>query len=96
MLVEIEKYIALFFIYSFAGWVMETVQISIRQKKFVNRGFLIGPYCPIYGCGVLLITLLLSLLPVIVRTLYYTIYNISITIISITIDYTLNYNNHNV
>lgn len=60
MLVEIEKYIALFFIYSFAGWVMETVQISIRQKKFVNRGFLIGPYCPIYGCGVLLITLLLQ------------------------------------
>ena len=56
MLIEIEKYIALFFIYSFAGWLMETVQISIRQKKFVNRGFLIGPYCPIYGCGVLLIT----------------------------------------
>ena len=60
MLVEIEKYIALFFIYSFAGWVMETVQISIRQKKFVNRGFLIGPDCPIYGGGVLLITLLLQ------------------------------------
>ena len=52
MLIEIEKYIALLFIYSFAGWLMETVQISIRQKKFVNRGFLIGPYCPIYGSGV--------------------------------------------
>ena len=60
MLIEIEKYIALFFVDSFAGWVMETVQISIRQKKFVNRGFLIGPYCPIYGCGVLLITILLQ------------------------------------
>ena len=60
MLVEIEKYIALFFIYSFAGWVMETVQISIRQKKFVNRGFLIGPYCPIYGTGAILITFLLK------------------------------------
>ena len=60
MLIEIEKYIALFFVYSFAGWLMETVQISIRQKKFVNRGFLIGPYCPIYGCGVLLITILLQ------------------------------------
>ena len=60
MLVEIEKYVVLFFIYSYAGWLMETVQISIRQKKFVNRGFLIGPYCPIYGCGVLLITLLLQ------------------------------------
>ena len=38
---------------------METVNISIREKKFNNRGFLIGPYCPIYGVGVLLITILL-------------------------------------
>ena len=60
MLVEIEKYIALFFIYSFAGWVMETVQISIRQKKFVNRGFLVGPYCPIYGVGCISMILLLN------------------------------------
>lgn len=60
MLIEVEKYVLLFFIYSFAGWLMETVQISIRQKKFVNRGFLIGPYCPIYGFGVILITLLLQ------------------------------------
>lgn len=59
MIIEIEKYIALFFIYSFVGWLMETVNISIRNKKFTDRGFLIGPYCPIYGCGVLLITLLL-------------------------------------
>ena len=34
MLVKIEDYIALFFIYSFAGWVMESVNISIRNKKF--------------------------------------------------------------
>lgn len=60
MIIKIEQYIALFFIYSFAGWLMETVQISIREKKFINRGFLIGPYCPIYGCGVLLITFLLQ------------------------------------
>ena len=59
MIIEIEKYIALFFIYSFAGWLMETVRISIKEKKFVDRGFLIGPYCPIYGTGVLLITILL-------------------------------------
>lgn len=59
MIIEIEKYIALFFIYSFAGWLMESIGDTIRKKKFVNRGFLIGPYCPIYGCGVLLITILL-------------------------------------
>ncbi len=60
MITEIEQYIALFFIYSFAGWVMESVNISIRNKKFTNRGFLVGPYCPIYGCGVILITILLQ------------------------------------
>ena len=60
MIREIEQYIALFFIYSIAGWIMETVQLSIREKKFVNRGFLIGPYCPIYGSGVVLITILLQ------------------------------------
>ena len=60
MLIEIEKYIILFFIYSFAGWVMESVGDSIKKKRFVNRGFLIGPYCPIYGTGVVLITILLK------------------------------------
>lgn len=51
-----------FFIYSFLGWLMETVQDTVRKKHFVNRGFLTGPICPIYGCGVLL--MLLLLLPV--------------------------------
>ena len=60
MITQIENYIALFFIYSIAGWIMESVNISIRNKKFTNRGFLIGPYCPIYGCGVILITILLQ------------------------------------
>ena len=59
MIREIEQYIALFFIYSFAGWLMEVIRVSKKEKKFVDRGFLIGPYCPIYGCGVLLITILL-------------------------------------
>ena len=60
MIKEIEGFIALFFIYSFLGWLMESVGDTIRKKKFVNRGFLIGPYCPIYGAGVLLITILLA------------------------------------
>ena len=59
MIREIEQYIALFFIYSFAGWLMEVIRVSKKEKKFVDRGFLIGPYCPIYGYGVLLITILL-------------------------------------
>lgn len=60
MIKEISMLFLIFMIYSVAGWTMETVGGLLKQKKFVNRGFLIGPYCPIYGCGVVLITLLLS------------------------------------
>lgn len=50
----------LFIIYSFLGWLVEVINCSIVEKKLVNRGFLISPICPIYGCGALLITLVLS------------------------------------
>lgn len=39
---------------------MEIIVCSIRAKKIVNRGFLIGPYCPIYGFGALSIIILLK------------------------------------
>jgi len=44
-----------FSIYSFLGWVMETTYASIIQRKFINRGFLNGPFTPIYGFGAVLI-----------------------------------------
>ena len=50
----------LFLIYSIIGWMIEVTFVSISSKKFINRGFLIGPYCPIYGCGGLAISLLLK------------------------------------
>lgn len=53
-------YVLLFFTYSFLGWIIETTFSYINQKKFVNRGFLLGPYCPIYGFGCLALTILLS------------------------------------
>ena len=56
----IEKYFLLFIIYSFAGWCMETTHVSIHSKKFINRGFLLGPYCPIYGVGSLFIVTILD------------------------------------
>lgn len=56
----ISKYFILFMMYSFAGWVMETTWVSYCNKKIVDRGFLIGPYCPIYGFGALLIILFLN------------------------------------
>lgn len=46
-----------FFFYSFVGWVMETCYCSFRARKYVARGFLYGPICPIYGVGVLLMIL---------------------------------------
>lgn len=50
----------LFIIYSFLGWLMEIIIVSIQSKRPVDRGFLIGPVCPIYGCGALLMTFLLE------------------------------------
>lgn len=41
----------LFMLFSFGGWCCETVACSFTAKRFINRGFLNGPYCPIYGCG---------------------------------------------
>ena len=58
--IDIRVYFLLFMTYSFLGWVMEVTLGLIQSKKFVNRGFLIGPYCPIYGFGGLLITFLLQ------------------------------------
>lgn len=49
----------LFLIYSFIGWFFEIVETFIKQGKFVDRGFLIGPYCPVYGFGGILMVLLL-------------------------------------
>ena len=57
---KVEIYILLFFIYSFMGWLMEMIVCNLGKKEIVNRGFLIGPICPIYGNGCLLIILLLK------------------------------------
>lgn len=54
------KLFLLFIIYSFIGWIVEIVYNCFIHKKFVNRGFLIGPYCPIYGFGAILVTIFLT------------------------------------
>ena len=53
-------YFLLFMIYSVLGWILEVSCKLVEKKKFINRGFLIGPYCPIYGWGALMMTLLLK------------------------------------
>jgi len=60
MNLTISEIFLIFVIYSFLGWCMEVCLTLYKQKKFVNRGFLIGPICPIYGVGVVLIMLLLN------------------------------------
>ena len=41
----------MFFIYSFIGWVVEVIYYGVTEGKFINRGFLNGPLCPVYGLG---------------------------------------------
>ena len=48
-----------FFIYSFLGWCGEVCQAAFSRKKFVNRGVVGGPLCPIYGTGAVAFTLFL-------------------------------------
>ncbi len=50
------RYVIYFVIYAFIGWIIEVVAKYIETGKLINRGFLIGPICPIYGrAGVLFI-----------------------------------------
>lgn len=57
---SISVYFLYFIILAMLGWIMEITLQLVEKHKFSNRGFLIGPYCPIYGCGGLVITLSLS------------------------------------
>ena len=60
MIYTIEKYFLLFMVYSVFGYLLEVTCKLISDKKFINRGFLIGPYCPIYGTGAILLTLVFT------------------------------------
>lgn len=55
-------FITYLILYSFAGWILESVCKTIDQRKFVNSGFLNGPFCPIYGFGAIIMLLCLSFL----------------------------------
>ena len=48
------KVFLLFWFFSILGWILEVIVCSVSDKRLVNRGFLIGPYCPIYGFGSLI------------------------------------------
>ncbi|WP_302999831.1 hypothetical protein [uncultured Eubacterium sp.] len=62
MIFSVYEIILLFFIYSFLGWCVEVAFVAVTTGKVVDRGFLNGPVCPIYGCG--MVGVLIILLPV--------------------------------
>ena len=56
---SIYQAIWIFLIYAFLGWCAEVAYAAVHNGKFVNRGFLNGPVCPIYGVGMLVVVTLL-------------------------------------
>ncbi len=60
MIEKIAIWFLIFMVYSFGGWLIEVIVSLIDRKKFVNRGFLIGPICPIYGTGAIILSLILN------------------------------------
>ena len=55
-----DRYIVLFFIFSILGYISEVIYCSVPAHRFVNRGFLYGPYLPIYGSGAMIVLVLLE------------------------------------
>ena len=62
MIFTLNEFVLLFFIYSFLGWCVEVAFVAVTSGRIENRGFLNGPVCPIYGCGML--GVLVALTPV--------------------------------
>lgn len=60
MLITLSKLFLWFLLYSFCGWLYESILVSVQERRPVNRGFLNGPLCPIYGTGAVLAVLVLG------------------------------------
>lgn len=59
-MLEVSKLFLCFIIFSFLGWCLEVLYGRVVLHRFVNRGFLVGPLCPLYGTGCVLLYLLLG------------------------------------
>lgn len=59
----VAQYFDYFIIFSFVGWIYECTYCTVKEKHWQNRGFLFGPICPIYGCGVVGAMIVFRLLP---------------------------------
>lgn len=59
---DLSQWILFFFLYSFLGWIWESCYVSVRQHRWVNRGFMHGPMLPLYGSGAMVV--LIATIPV--------------------------------
>ena len=60
----VQSYVLYFFFYSMLGWLYEVfLEVVVYRWGFTNRGVLLGPYCPVYGVGALILIPSLGLLP---------------------------------
>lgn len=58
--VDLYHIVSWFIIYSFFGWVWETSYVSLKEGEYINRGFINGPFCTIYGAGAISVYLILK------------------------------------
>lgn len=63
MIYNTYELIWLFLIYSFLGWILETILAATKQRRFVNRGLINGPLCTIYGVAIVILTIFGQELP---------------------------------
>lgn len=54
---SIIQWLFFFYFYCFVGWCIETTYVSLHQKRLVNRGFMRGPFLPLYGSGAVMMLL---------------------------------------
>ena len=55
---EFRQWLSFFYLYCIFGWCFESTYVSLKQHCFVNRGFLKGPWLPLYGSGAVLVLLI--------------------------------------
>ena len=72
----VAQYFDYFIIFSFVGWLYECTYCTAKEKHWQNRGFLFGPICPIYGCGVVGAMILFRLLPPMTGAVSYPVWEI--------------------
>lgn len=55
---NLEQWLLFFFFYCFCGWIWECCYVSFHQRRWVNRGFIHGPFLPLYGSGAIVVLFL--------------------------------------